>query len=138
MRRKWIIFSKLALLLVCIGFFMPMSCNQNGVELTKYCFEEAKDGEDITSFIIAICICLIFVAAILSIVISLLRIKKLNEYSLIADWILLGSSVFSGVFSFLAYFNRIRLELQIGAYLIVAGWLLSAILLLFASRSSQN
>ena len=31
MKGKWLKWSKISLLLVCLGFFMPVSCDMNGV-----------------------------------------------------------------------------------------------------------
>lgn len=121
MKAKWIKRSKTALLLVCIGFFMPVSCNGNGVDLTRMFWNmEAKQY--------AIFMALVFIAAILSIIFSLFHKDSLEDESLAVDWILLGASVLGGVFSL----GRICMNysfqfLQIGAFVIIAGWILSVI-----------
>ena len=43
MKSKWLKWSKIALLLVCIGFFMPVSCNGIGIYLQE-CFGQWKQN----------------------------------------------------------------------------------------------
>ncbi len=130
MKSKWMIFSKISLLLVCIGFFMPVSCDLNGVNL-------AKMFNKMQSPVYAILIWIVLIAAILSIVISLFYIKNLKKEPLIADWILLSGSIFGGLFS-LGRMNREYFNLQAGAYVIIVGWILSLIFLILASCSKQE
>lgn len=35
MKEKWLKWSKISLLLVCLGFFMPVSCDMNGADLAR-------------------------------------------------------------------------------------------------------
>lgn len=36
MKSKYLKWSKISLLLVCFGFFMPVSCNGSGVDITRF------------------------------------------------------------------------------------------------------
>jgi uncharacterized PurR-regulated membrane protein YhhQ (DUF165 family) len=130
MKPKWLIFSKVSLLLLCIGFFMPVSCDSNGVELARMFYQMQAPGY-------AILVWIVLIAAILSIVISLFYIKNLKKEPLIADWILLSGSIFSGLFT-LSKMSQEYFNLQAGAYIIIAGWILSLIFLILATCSKQE
>lgn len=125
MKGKMIKASKISLLLVVIGFFMPVSCNCNGFELTRL-FYRYKQIDYV--FLIL----LVFVAATTSICITLCRKDKSNAESLVADWLLLIASISGGLFS-IGRANREYFELQIGAWFIIIGWILSLIFLICAS-----
>ena len=116
MKEKWLKWSKISLLLVCLGFFMPVSCDMNGVDL-------AKQIPTLSGYLI-----------LLSIIFTLTHTKDLEKESVIVDWILLGGSISGGLFS-LGRMSREYFNLQVGAYVIIAGWILSLIFLIIASCS---
>ena len=124
MKSKWIKYSKIALLLVCIGFFMPVSCEMNGVDLAKMFYHMDSIGY-------AILVWVVFAAALLSIIISLFHKDNLEEESLVDDWTLLGGTVAGGLFS-IGRMSREFFGLQIGAFVIILGWILSFIFLIKA------
>ncbi len=93
MKSKWLIFSKVSLLLVCFGYFMPVSCDLNGVDLSRMFYQLQSPGY-------AILVWLVLIAAILSIAISLFYITNQKKEPLIADWIL------SLIFLILASFSK--------------------------------
>ncbi len=132
MKSKWLKWSKIALLLVCIGFFMPVSCNGNGIDLTRMFWSmEAKQY--------AVFMILVLVAALLSIIFSLFFKEKLDEEPLVVDWALLCACIGGGVLSL----GRICINysfqfLQIGAFVIIVGWILSLIFLILASGEKKD
>ncbi len=130
MRGKWLKWSKISLLLVCFGFFMPVSCDLNGVDLARMFNQMQSPGY-------AILIWLVLIAAVLSILFTLFHIKELDNESVIVDWILLGGSVSGGLFS-LGKMSREYFNLQAGAYVIIAGWILSLVFLIIASCSHKQ
>lgn len=130
MKSKWLKYSKIALLLVCIGFFMPVSCEMNGVDLAKMFYHMDSIGY-------AILVWVVFAAALLSIVISLFHKDNLEEESLVVDWVLLGGTVAGGLFS-IGRMSREFFGLQIGAFVIILGWILSFIFLIKASTSQRE
>lgn len=130
MKSKWLKYSKIALLLVCIGFFMPLSCEMNGVDLAKMFYHMDSIGY-------AILVWVVFAAALLSIVISLFHKDNLEEESLVVDWVLLGGTVAGGLFS-IGRMSREFFGLQIGAFVIILGWILSFIFLIKASTSQRE
>lgn len=125
MKEKMIRASKISLLLVVIGFFMPVSCNCNGFQLVRGAYR-------FRWFAYALLMALVFVAATTSICITLCRKDKSNAESLVADWLLLIASISGGLFS-IGRANREYFELQIGAWFIIIGWILSLIFLICAS-----
>ena len=127
MKEKWLKWSKISLLLVCLGFFVPVSCDMNGVDLARMFNQMQSPGY-------AILIWLVLITAIISIIFTLTHTKDLEKESVIVDWILLGGSIFGGLFS-LGRMSREYFNLQVGAYVIIAGWILSLIFLIIASCS---
>lgn len=128
MKEKWLKWSKISLLLVCLGFFMPVSCDMNGVDLARMFNQMQSPGY-------AILIWLVLITAIISIIFTLTHTKDLEKESVIVDdWILLGGSISGGLFS-LGRMSREYFNLQVGAYVIIAGWILSLIFLIIASCS---
>lgn len=130
MKSKWLKFSKLALLLVCFGFFMPVSCDMNGVDLAKMLYH--MDSIDYS-----ILIWVVFISASLSIILSLFYIEKMEEEPLVIDWVLLAGTVLGGLFS-LGRLSREYFNLQVGAYVIIIGWIMSFIFLIKASTSKKE
>ena len=127
MKEKWLKWSKISLLLVCLGFFMPVSCDMNGVDLARMFNQMQSPGY-------AILIWLVLITAIISIIFTLTHTKDLEKESVIVDCILLGGSSSGGLFS-LGRMSREYFNLQVGAYVIIAGWILSLIFLIIASCS---
>ena len=127
MKEKWLKWSKISLLLVCLGFFMPVSCDMNGVDLARMFNQMQSPG-------FAILIWLVLITAIISIIFTLTHTKDLEKESVIVDWILLGGSISGDLFS-LGRMSREYFNLQVGAYVIIAVWILSLIFLIIASCS---
>lgn len=125
--------SKLALLLVVMGFFMPVSCNQNG-------FEAADLLADWYGYYhLKIVVLMIFIAAVLSILVSIVLIKKQEKEPLVLDWSLLAVSVGCGIVTvYSLYEDDFSPELQYGAYFIIAGWIISGIFLYMATFSGNS
>ena len=137
-KRKLRIISKIGLLFVVMGFFLPMSCNLNGFQIAKTV--ETWGGPTILSFslysiFIFSCIGLILLAALL--------MKK--KFSIGYDWadliiIILTFAVFlyyqikSSDYPLVALFNR----LQSGAYIIFIGLVGSLCFLIEATWKSKD
>lgn len=130
MKAKWIKRSKIALLLVCIGFFMPVSCNMNGIDLMRM-------FNNINSPRYVVLVLLVLLGAAVSIVISLCNKDKLESEPLVVDWGCLAASVLGGLLS-IGRMDRNYFRLQSGAYVIIAGWILSLIFLILASVSKKE
>jgi len=113
------IIGKFVLLLVIIGFFMPIACDQNGFQL-------AGTFKDSDSTLDAIFLYLLFFSAVAGCIIGVLLLMKKNVIPVL-DWIFLLVCIGSGLF---VYFNSLRnneIDLQQGAYVILAGWIVALI-----------
>ena len=131
-------FSKISLILVVVGFFMPVACNLNGFEIA----EQLKDFSDIgsTATIAAVLLYLMFIGAASGVVLLII-----NIHSLQVDWIIFLISFASGSASYLILQGNNSLSMHIaeksldaGAYVIILGWVLSGVTLILASSSKTN
>ncbi|MBQ9622064.1 MAG: hypothetical protein IJR39_01830 [Treponema sp.] len=130
MKSTFIKFSKIALFLVCFGFFMPVSCDMNGVDLIRL-FNKMQMTKE------TILLLLVILSVILSIIISFIFLHHLEDESITVDWILLITSIMSGILS-IGKMSREYFKLQSGAYMIIIGWSFSLIFLIFASFSEKK
>lgn len=130
MKGKWLKWSKCSLLLVCFGFFMPVSCGMNGVDLAKM-----FNNMDSSDYVILVW--LVLISAVISIIISLFYKGRIEEEPVALDWICLGGSISGGIFS-LGRIEREYFNLQVGAYIIITGWILSLIFLILATISKES
>jgi len=119
MKLNFRIIGKIALLLVIIGFFMPVACDQNGFQLAG----SLKDNDGIFD---AILMYLLFFSAVAGCAIGALLLMKKNVKPVL-DWVFLLICIGSGLF---VYFNSLRsneIDLQQGAYVILVGWIFALI-----------
>ena len=131
MNIKWNYFSKLGMLLVIIGFFMPISCSMNGFELSKTLISMGSEA-----LLSGILLLTIFVTALLSILSGFILIKnRKTSYSL--EVILLFICFLSGGYVYFTMFKQINI-LQLGAYVIIIGWLTSFLSLLLSRPQHIN
>jgi len=121
------ILSKLALLLVVFGFFMPMSCDFNGFQIADHASERP---------LFAVMMYIIFFSAVISIALGY-RIYKNLPSAIFLDIALLASGVASGL---TLYFNAMygELRMQIGCYCIIVGWVLSGLFLLCSLQNDLS
>jgi hypothetical protein len=120
---------KFALLLVIIGFFMPIACDQNGFQL-------AGTLKDSGSTFNAILMYLLFFSAVAGCIIGVLLLMKKNV-KLVFDWVSLLVCIGSGLF---VYFNSLRsnkIDLQQGAYVILSGWIIALIAQIVSSIKKE-
>ena len=131
------ILSKIALFLVLFGFFQPVACDQKGFELV----ETLMDFNDTNYTISAIGLYAIFFAAVISIIFTfiLFLLKKdiCSSNATKVDFVLLFSSIIGGAVSFFFIINEFDIDfIQRGFYIIMAGWLISFIFLLYSKSKS--
>jgi hypothetical protein len=115
MKLNFRIIGKIALLLVIIGFFMPVACDQNG-------FQIARTLNSTDSTFSALLLYLLFFSAIAGCAIGALLLMK-KGVKPVFDWVPLLVCIGCGLF---VYFNSLRsnkIELQEGAYVILVGWI---------------
>jgi hypothetical protein len=119
MKLNFRIIGKIALLLVIIGFFMPVACDQNGFQL-------AKTLKSTDSTFTAFLMYLLFFSAVAGCVIGALLLMK-KGVKPVFDWVPLLVCIGSGLF---VYFNTLRsnkISLQEGAFVILAGWIVALV-----------
>jgi hypothetical protein len=124
--------SKFALLLVIIGFFMPITCKLNAFEIAHIA----------NSNLMTFCVYAIFILSCIGVFIGLLLLMKVNV-PMKYDWF-----VILGIIGIILYFifsgnsqgnsSTFSLKPQEGAYVILAGIGLSFLLLMSAGSESNT
>ena len=117
MKRTFRIIGKIGLLVVIFGFFMPIACDQNGFQLANLMMEDAV--------VSGLLLYLLILSAVVGAVIGVLLLMKKNVKPIV-DWILVIVCIVSGL---VVYFTQLSngLELQYGAYIILAGWIIALV-----------
>jgi len=111
-------FGKIGLLLVVIGFFMPIACNNNG-------FEIAKSLNKMDETVSAILLYVLFAAAVAGVLVGVLLLLK-NKVKVYVDWVCLLACIGSGLALYLPRLDdKLKPDLQTGAYLILVGWIIA-------------
>ena len=106
------IIAKFALLLVFFGFFMPIACDANGFQLAV--------GLIGTGF--GLLLSIMFISAVFGIIIGILLLYTKRNIKENIDWIVIFVCIISGILAF----SMIGFEsLQIGAYIIIIGWIMA-------------
>ena len=134
-KSKFRILSKVTLLLVVFGFFMPISCNQNGFQLMDYCFGIGEIGSKAS--VCAALLGILFFAVVINIGLSIYNYVTKKDSKTALDIPCLLISISSGLVAFLLL-RRADLRLQIGAIFIITGWLLSSLFLLLSSNKKSE
>ena len=119
MRSNFRIIGKIALLLVIIGFFMPIACDQNGFQIADYMTDNDMVLEGVLFYVL-------FISAIIGVIIGVLLLvnKKCNPT---VDWIVIIVCIASGLYVYFTQFKDSGVDLQNGAYVILAGWIVALI-----------
>jgi len=108
--------AKIGLLLVVIGFFMPVACNQNGFEIAKFLVKNNKAFEGILLYVLLI-------SAIIGVLIGVSLLMN-KGFAGNIDWLVIIVCIVSGL---IVYFRLLKKgpDLQSGAYLILIGWIIA-------------
>lgn len=135
MKKKLKLISKAALLLVIVGFFQPVACNQNGFELAK----EFVSYDNEWRFI-GIGLYILFALISISLIYTFFMLIGNNDLcsTNTIDFALLIGSVAVGLatlFSAKNFFNMEQAEK--GFYLIVIGLLLSLVFLIASTLETE-
>ena len=108
---------KFGFLLVIIGFFMPVACDMNGLQIADFMMGNDMVLDGLLTYILLI-------SAIAGLAIGLLSLMK-TKISVTIDWIILLVCILSGL---IVYFSNLDgLKLQSGAYFILIGWIVALI-----------
>jgi len=113
MKINFRILAKAGFLLVFLGFFMPMACDLNGFQLAQ-----AMSG------ISPLLMWLMFLAAVAGIVVGVLLLLNKDTLPVIAEWIILGVCVGSGLIVYLTTLGK-GITYQIGSFVVLLGWIVA-------------
>jgi len=108
--------AKFGLLLVVIGFFMPVACNRNGLEIAKFMVNNKHVFEGVLIYALLI-------SAIIGVLIGALLLMNKRLAGGI-DWIVVIVCIASGLIVYLGSLKN-GPKLQNGAYLILIGWIVA-------------
>lgn len=114
MKLNFRIIAKLGLLMVVIGFFMPVSCNMNGFEVADFMMQNDMAGNGLLMY-------LLILSAFTGVLVGILLIagKKVRGG---IDWAAIIACIASGL---IVNFSGDWPELQSGAYMILTGWIIA-------------
>jgi len=117
MKMNFRIIAKIGLLLVVFGFFMPIACDQNGFQLASYMMDNEQPLEGLLLY-------LLFLSAVAGITIGVLLLMN-KTVKIGVDWMIIVVCIASGL---IVYFTQLDdVELQNGAYVILAGWIIALV-----------
>jgi len=121
--------AKLGLLLVVIGFTMPIACDQNGFQIANYMMDEEMVVEGVLFYVL-------FISAIIGVIIGVLLLanKKCNPT---VDWIIIIVCIASGLYLYFTQFQDSGVDLQNGAYVILAGWIVAVVFQIISSIKKE-
>jgi len=108
--------AKLGLLLVIIGFFMPVACNRNGLEIANFMVNNKHVVEGLLTYVLLI-------SAIIGVLIGVSIIMN-KGVSKSLDWLVIIVCIASGLIVYLGSLKNIP-KLQTGAYVILIGWIIA-------------
>lgn len=114
MKISFSLIAKIGLLLVVIGFFMPVACNQTGPEIAKTLMNLDKNFEGILMYVMLI-------SAIIGVVLGCLAFTG-KGFGGNVDWIIIIVCVLSGL---IVYIGADNVKLQTGGYFILTGWIIA-------------
>jgi len=123
------IFGKIGLVLVIIGFFMPIACDQNGFEL-------AKTLNQLDDTFSAILLYVLLAAAVAGVFVGVLLLMK-NKIKVYVDWVCLLACIGSGLILYIPKLDD-KPNLQTGAYLILAGWVIALAAQVFSKVNKET
>jgi hypothetical protein len=122
---------KIGFLLVIIGFFMPVACDENGFGLAKFFIDDG--GREI---IFGILMYLVFINAIFGIILGVILLQK-REVNITLDWLCLIACIASGLIVFFSQLQDLP-ELQSGAYMILTGWIIAFLSLIIPNSEEKE
>jgi hypothetical protein len=120
---------KFCFLLVIIGFFMPIACQQNGFQLANLFIQMDSAA---TGFLLYG----LFITAIIGLIIGVLLMLKKNVPNIV-DWIILLVCICCGLVVYFGALSEMEVGIESGAYFILIGWI-SILILQIASTVKKS
>jgi hypothetical protein len=122
--------SKIALMVVVLGFFMPVACSQNGCGIASAFF----NGQQAIS---GIFMWLLFLSAAAGAVIGVMLLLK-KDFPAKFDLLIVGVNLVSGIFLFFKLMNNGGFNvLQFGGFLILIGVIGAAVCQFLAFKKGE-
>jgi ABC-type tungstate transport system substrate-binding protein len=113
MKLNFRIIAKFCFLLVLIGFFMPICCDQNGFELAN---------SDMVKSSLTVSLYALFISAVAGILLGVVLLFLKKRIPVVTDWLIILTCVLCGLIPY--FINRNEYEFQAGLYVILAGYAL--------------
>ena len=138
-KSKFRILSKVALLLVVFGFFMPVACNQNGFQMADTGFKLGERGSP--AKVSAIFLYILFFSALISIGFTIYTYVMKKKIKTILDFPCLLVSIGAGIIAYSVLSDndiKILKVLSSGGYSIIIGWITSLAFLMTDTIYSKN
>jgi hypothetical protein len=133
-KTKLRIVSKACLLLVIMGFFMPVTCNLNGFDLAKR-LTSSEAGPDMSC--LGWALCALFAFACLGVILLFVLASKKNPH-IGWDWFATLGAALSAAAALVKKPTDKISGFQAGAYVILCGLALSLIILIMASGAKKS
>jgi hypothetical protein len=127
------IVAKVCLLLVILGFFMPVACEQNGFDLAKFA-SSGQSGSDMS--LIGVALYALFAFACLGTILLFVLASKTSLH-IGLDWLATLGAATSVVVVFIKGPSHDFYQFQTGAYLILCGLVGSLVIMFMASVANE-
>lgn len=125
------IISKIGLVLVIIGFCMPLACNMNGFQIAEFARDAGGEASGV-----AIALYGLFFFACVGCILGLLLLQK-TIFNIVLDWCATIGATYAAFISWTKLKDDM-ISLQSGAYVIGFGVAVSLVTLLVATLSSKE
>jgi lysylphosphatidylglycerol synthetase-like protein (DUF2156 family) len=128
--------SKVGLLIVIFGFFMPASCNVSTFDFTRAFMQNSEHTQVFAKnpALIGILCLAVFVSSIIGVIILILLCMK-KDVQIKTDWIITVIALISAGIVCFEYRNLFKNgTMQYGSYIIIIGLIISLICLVLAQN----
>jgi len=126
---------KIGFLVVIIGFFMPIACDNNGFEIAGHLMDRNETLSGILMWVL-------FISAVVGLVIGVLLLMKksikLKKLDPAIDWAAIVICIVSGLIVYFKHLDVDGLKLQTGAFVILVGWIIALALQLMSKLSKET
>jgi hypothetical protein len=125
MKLNYRLIAKIGLLLVLIGFFMPVACRQTGFEIAQ---NAVKNDNSVLKGLL---LYLMALSAATGVLIGVLLLLKIGKIKANIDWIIIIVCIASGLIALFIQLDQLgrfknQLKPQYGAFMILIGWIIAA------------
>ena len=110
--------AKLALILVIIGFFMPVACDRTGFQIADFFMKNDNVFNGLLTY-------LLFGSAVVGVIIGVLMLTGKGGVSPTIDWAVIIVCIASGLIIYFSVISKNNIKLNNGGYFILAGWIVS-------------